>query len=609
MAQREHRTLEHSRSQTDLRSIKEDGAKVDFKTQVVIVADDSKTSDGASTPTRPAIKKLRRRSTFDWANASPRVRQQRLEDVTAERLADVFFSLHIEGQKEPVYVSEVVERTMNPNFRFFDLSYNGPTVTRQDEMTIKVWAKNERLDDYQYLIEFQVNLRGLQFIGKTLKNYRKPLPTNCIIFHMTDGIYTNFPDPTTHPLVEELGAPKSSIQRVLPTSSYDALMRLATLDQCVQDALATREKIEQQINDLLEKHREPLEVVQSVPTAEGRAAEVEDAVRTERKRLEQLRKKRDDLQRSIKTREELISSGYSSIKEEQSLIPTLESETATTRTELLTTAEEITGQRRRIVEDLQSIFPIEPVPNKSLQFSIMGIPLPNSENYDDTDPDAIAAGLGYVAHIVHNLALYLSKPLPYPLHPMGSTSTIDDPISNIASQSVNTAASGMSGRTYPLFLRGAVRYRFEYAAFLLNKDIELLSTHMGLRVLDVRQTLPNLKYLLYVCSAGKGELPARKAGGIRALFKGGAGSPGNMSRTASQDSVGSEARGRAAEELRRAIAGGGGGKGKEREMGKANGVAVGPNGNMPPPVMPASATKMALQAQKVGLGNRLREGG
>ena len=43
----------------------------------------------------------------------------------------------------------------------------------------------------------------------------------------------------------------------------------------------------------------------------------------------------------------------------------------------------------------------------------------------------------------------------------------------------------------------------------------------GLRVLDIRHTLPNLKYLLYVLTAGSGELPVRKAGGVRGLLDGG----------------------------------------------------------------------------------------
>jgi len=47
--------------------------------------------------------RLRRRSTLEWANASPQRRQEKLESVIEERLADVFFSLHVggvEGQLE-----------------------------------------------------------------------------------------------------------------------------------------------------------------------------------------------------------------------------------------------------------------------------------------------------------------------------------------------------------------------------------------------------------------------------------------------------------------------------------------------------------------------------
>lgn len=56
--------------------------------------------------------------------------------------------------------------------------------------------------------------------------------------------------------------------------------------------------------------------------------------------------------------------------------------------------------------------------------------------------------------------------------------------------------------------------------FLLNKDIEFLLNKQGLRVLDIRHTLPNLKYLLYVLTAGTSDIPARKAGGIRGLLPG-----------------------------------------------------------------------------------------
>ena len=41
----------------------------------------------------------------------------------------------------------------------------------------------------------------------------------------------------------------------------------------------------------------------------------------------------------------------------------------------------------------------------------------------------------------------------------------------------------------------------------------------GLRMVDLRHTLPNLKYLLTVLTVGKGELPIRKKGGVKGLLR------------------------------------------------------------------------------------------
>lgn len=83
-------------------------------------------------------------------------------------MADTWFSLHCADIPDPVYISEVVEKTMNPNFRFFDLNVYGPAVTRCDMLTIKYWARTDNMEDYILLIELRLSLRSLQFIGKTV---------------------------------------------------------------------------------------------------------------------------------------------------------------------------------------------------------------------------------------------------------------------------------------------------------------------------------------------------------------------------------------------------------------------------------------------------------
>ena len=157
LSQRENK-LEHSRSSSDLRSPP--------KANVSAEVDDIEV-DALTRPKPP--NKLRRRSTLNWTNAPPRARQTKLEDVARERMADTWFSLHCSCMDEPIYVSEIIEKAMNPSFRFFDLNVYGPAVTRLDELNVKYWAKTENMDQYVLLIELKLSLSSLQFIGKSVR--------------------------------------------------------------------------------------------------------------------------------------------------------------------------------------------------------------------------------------------------------------------------------------------------------------------------------------------------------------------------------------------------------------------------------------------------------
>jgi FtsZ-interacting cell division protein YlmF len=525
LALREAKSLAHSRSSSDLTSIEDAD---DF---------DNAMLRKPTTPTRPVrpTKGIRRRSTLEWTNASPLTRQQRLEDITAGRMADTFFTLHIDGQKEPVYISEVAEKAMNPNFKFFDLGPCGPGVTRLDKLTVKVWAKSETMKGWQFLIEYTVHFGSLQFIGKTLGNFRHPLPQNCVLFHMTDGIYTSFTDLPVHAITrQELFAPpkENPDGRVFTSSSYDALMRLSTLDDCIQDALLTRDRIADEIEDILETNKDAISTVKQVPETEESLKMVQVAVATEKRRVDAMRKRRDDLKASIQSRKEKMQSGREQEAHITSDLPTQKENRKEMEELTQTTEEAIAGQRRRICEDLLKIYPIDPLPGKSLAFTIRGLLLPNS-HFDDANQEVTSAALGHVAQVVNMLSPYFSVILPYPITPHGSTSTIDDPLAMGHNNANNP-------RTYPLYMKGVVRYRFEYGVFLLNKNIEILSNTLGIRPLDIRQTLPNLKYLLYVATAGKGELPARKAGGIKGLLRqdGFSSRKGSMDSTATASSFG-----------------------------------------------------------------------
>ncbi|KAK4223557.1 putative UV radiation resistance-associated gene protein, partial [Podospora fimiseda] len=451
--------------------------------------------------------KFGRRST-NLANTSPLTRQKKLEDTFDSKLANAFFSLHVEGEEEPVYISEVADRATNFNFGFFELFDLPSPITQTPRVTIKLWTK--RRDVWGLFLVDDVDLRALNWLG-TLENVY--FPQNSLVFHMVDGIYSlelsnKYPPPKQLPPVQ--------------TSSYNALMRLATLDNSIQDALATRDALTKQINDLLPNTRED-----KVAAADDSLALTNKFLSSQQRAVAAAQKRNADLRASIDARRAAIATGRSLQEKAEVDVQNATEKLALSKSLLSKTKDQIHGQRRRICENLATIYNISPVPaSPPLSFTICGIPLPNTI-YDSTlktpnGEDALSAALGYVAQLTDTLQYYLSVPLPYPIRPFGSRSTIRDEISQMPEPQ----------RDFPLYVpRGgsSAQYRFDYGWFLLNKNIEALCASQGLRVVDIRHTLPNMKYLLYVCSAGTDELPERKKGGVRGLWAGKQGRTSNLS--------------------------------------------------------------------------------
>ena len=392
---------------------------------------------------------------------------------------------------------------------------------------MKLWIKTGKMEEFALLLDLQVSLASLQFIGKSLDHFHHPLPANCILFHFEDGIYTSLTDMNSRDdgkgYLSTLPA-KTGSTKLENTSSYNALMQLANVDECIQDALVTRAKLEEQINDLLCQNSTRLELLDQRRRSEDAFNDTTRATSSEQRHIKVLGRKLEDLKSMIKARKQAVEEGrHAQMKNEaaQNDYHTASHEARNRSTQMVNDS---TGQIRRIGEDILTIYPLEPIKTRALNFCIRNVYLPNSV-FDDTNRDEIAAALGFTCRLTHMLSLYLSTPLPYPLSPASSVSTIEDPIS-----------TGIAERTFPLYPTN-VAYKFEYGVFLLNKNIEILMDRNGLRVIDIRHTLPNLKYLLYVLTAGSGELPERRAGGIRGLLA--LRSNSGTSRRGSEDSVGS----------------------------------------------------------------------
>ncbi|KAI6784632.1 UV radiation resistance like protein [Emericellopsis cladophorae] len=468
--------VQHSRSSENLR------------------ASADKASKKAKRPARP------RRTSLNLGYGSSQ-RQKTLEEAVNAIVGDVFFTLHVPGDDEPVYISETRTRSANFNFNGFDLSHVSKTSSRTPIISIHLYARRPKSQEWLFLLAQQVDLRQLNFIGTLLD---RRFPPNALVFHLQDGIYSlDFPNRISEPVNK---APKVN------TASYNVLMKLSNLEASIEDAIRTQRKITGQIHDILE----------ATPKDESGVSDegvklASKYISTQTRTNVSARKRRDDLKHSLRRRRDAMQEGRRIQQDAEADMSSSRSKLELNLDLVRETEVKIHGQRRRICADLASILPIQPIPDTPpLSFSICGISVPNSVYNAATarsiNEDALSAGLGLVTMLTRHLQFYLGHPLPYPLFPYGSRShTVD-----------NISTSIPSSREFPLYLpRGGSatgQWRFEYGWFLLNKDIEALCESQGLRVVDIRHSLPNLKYLLYVMCGGGEEVPERKRGGVRGLW-------------------------------------------------------------------------------------------
>ena len=391
-----------------------------------------------------------------------------------------------------------------------------------------------------------------------LDTFYHPFSDNAIVLLMTDGIYTSISDlPNMESVMSSIHAqpptPRTTTFAPRETSSFDALMKLKDLAECIEDAERTRTQVTQQIEAIITENESKNDVVSGAVQKRASANAVQDALEKTQRQMQKLREEAGARRYTLKSRREAIQSQSNAQKRTE---PRLSSSLDSLNERKLQQAElrsAISGHIRRIAQDFLDIYPIEPIDGHPLCFTIRGQFLPNAKAFESdsyaglplSNHDTTAAALGYVAHVVSMLEMTLLAPLPYTPYPRGSTSTIFDALSPAKEiglsghAALSTSLLGRSRpgdspdepdlrytvptpqshpfRSFPLYQQNTPPKRFRWAIYLLNKDMEELMQCAGCKVLDPRTTLTNLKFLLNVLASGKGEAPGRRVGVIKGL--------------------------------------------------------------------------------------------
>jgi len=114
------------------------------------------------------------------------------------------------------------------------------------------------------LLEWRVDLCCLRYIGKELRDLPTSLPNNMILFGFENGYYTapDDDDMAEHPhlsLLEPM-TPGTSVG-IIPSYTYDAVMRLNNLHECIADTRHSRDEIKHNLEAGLNKENAPMIMV------------------------------------------------------------------------------------------------------------------------------------------------------------------------------------------------------------------------------------------------------------------------------------------------------------------------------------------------------------
>ncbi|KAG4306294.1 hypothetical protein PORY_000282 [Pneumocystis oryctolagi] len=409
-------------------------------------------------------------------------RLMRLDNALKAHLVDTFFTLHVNNIERPLYISEIVTKTMNPDFLSFDLSTLKASFNRLSSFTICIWISNG--GPFRLLLKQLTHLESLNYIGENLYSFKSAFPENCIILRFNNGYYSS------NNIKYSYLCPSIINFKTKECYSYNDIIKLNTLEKCIWDANSSKKTLMKSLEKHLDKYYKILKIQKQKNKSSKHLSELENIIIFENKKLKEAKEYKCSLQKNLNSRRKYMKISQKNQKIISTYLEDAKKTLQYRKETLYQILNKISLHRSHIVSELQNIFPIEPIVDKPLNFTICNLLLPNT-NYYKHDDDCIAASLGYTAHLIYLLAFYLRIPLRYPIRPMCSRTIIEDPISNTLHTS----------KRFPLWSKGQDHSQFDFGVFLLNKNIEQLMDSQSLIVTNLRHTLPNCKcLLLYIIS-------------------------------------------------------------------------------------------------------------
>ncbi|XP_044141823.1 UV radiation resistance-associated gene protein [Bufo gargarizans] len=399
------------------------------------------------------------------------------------RLLDTYFTLHLLGGEKvykEFYRSEVVKDSLNPTWRSLDFGLMPDRLdTSVSCFVVRIWGGKD--DDYRLLIEWEVNLDGLKYLGPQIHACNP----NEVIFGLNDGYYgASFESKGN---TESRRNSHLQVEQNAVRNSYGvfSLLRLHRAQCAIKQTQVTVQKIGKEIEEKLRLSSSSNKLKKESECLRLKILVLQDELERQKKALgrevEQLHKERN----ALNAKRNKFNSQREKLQKRSESLNELRKECTAKRESFLKTNAQLTIRCRQLLSELSYIYPVDALELKD--YFICGVKLPNSEDFQAKDDGSVAVALGYTAHLVSMISFFLQAPLRYPILHKGSRSAIKDNINDKLTE---------KEREFPLYPKGGEKLQFDYGVYLLNKNIAQLRYQHSLGTTDLRQTLPNLKTFL-----------------------------------------------------------------------------------------------------------------
>ncbi|XP_063967280.1 UV radiation resistance-associated gene protein-like [Lytechinus pictus] len=421
-----------------------------------------------------------------------------------ESLMETYFTLHSNRSTEAFYTSEKIQDSLNPTWRSFDLCRSCPEVnTSLSAFYVKVWGGHD--SDFKLIIEWKVDLKGLSFIGTKIHKDGVKYQPNSIIFGMFDGFYSsadNLQESSRNKarFCKFLEVDQSSA--VLTYNSY-SLARLHTTQRAIKQTEVTVGKVRTSIIQKLSDTTNKTRLCSEKEAIELRLMLLKEEIINQRKRLEREKEVYDHHKQQLQSKVETTKLRWDELQHSHEELQMETKKMTETRDINIQVVSMYTARKASLVQELSHIYPICQLPSN--MFTICKAPLPHAESNIQMNKDdmTISTALGHASHLILMISKLLQVPLRYQIHYNGSRSTIHDHI---------TEPLQDKDRDFPLYTRGKEKFHFNYAVYLLNRNIAQLRYILGLGTSDLRLTLPNLQTLLELKWGTSVSLPPTSSG-------------------------------------------------------------------------------------------------